>query len=103
MTQHFVVTDPREFDGDPYEVAERACRQAEAVATLLEQCIEGANLMARNAQMERNLYDSDDAKAAEWEGSVQGQRFEALLEKAGIVKVSLKVLARAVAFNPRKT
>jgi hypothetical protein len=102
MTQHFVITDPRDFDGDPFEVAERACRQAEAVAAILERCLNGANLMARNAEMERNLLESDDAKAAGWEDSLQGRHFATLIADAQLAQRRLQMLAKATAFNPRK-
>lgn len=96
------MADPRYFDGDPYEVAERAVKQAAAVARILSDCLEGAELMARNAEMERNLVDSDDPKASEWETSPQGERFKSMAGQVTDMRNTLNILQRAVAFNPKK-
>lgn len=98
----FVVADARTFDGDPYEVAERAIRQARAVQEIYLHCLTGAELMARNAEMERNLYHSDDPKAAEWEASPQGKRFQQLKDAAESHAKVLVLLEKAASFNPKK-
>lgn len=98
----FTVADPRTFEGDPFEVAERACKQTEAVARVLVGTVETANLMARNAQMERNLIEDDDAKAAEWDTSIHGKRFANLIEQARDIERQLGILGKAAAFNPKK-
>jgi hypothetical protein len=98
----FVVTDPRTFDGDPYEVAERAIRQAAAVNTILLDCLEKANLMARNAEMERNLHNDEDPRAGEWETTPQGARIQGLITAANNTEKTLNLLARAAGFDPRK-
>jgi hypothetical protein len=100
--KRFVVIDPRMMDGDPFEVADRACKQAEAVARILTGCIEGANIMARNSEMERNLMESDDAQALDWEASPQGKRYAALTESVRLVEGQLKLLGRAASYNPKK-
>lgn len=98
----FTVADPRSFDGDPFEVAERACKQPEAVARILSHVAETANLMARNAQMERNLLDGDDAKASDWDESIHGKRFAAACEKARQLEKEFRLLGQAAGFNPKK-
>ena len=100
--KHFVLIDPRTFDGDPFEVADRACKQADAIARLLAHAIEGANIMARNAEMERNLMEGDDAKATEWEDGAQGKRYATLIESVRLVEGQLKLLSKAASFNPKK-
>jgi hypothetical protein len=98
----FVVTDPRTYDGDPYEVAERATRQAEAVATILAKCVADATVMARNAQMERELSATGECDAAGFEESPQGGRYVKVLESATYCKDQLKILTKAAGFNPKK-
>lgn len=98
----FTVVDPRSFDGDPFEVAERAAKQAEAVARVLSGTIETANIMARNAQMERNLIDGDDAAASEWDESLHGKRFAAQAEAAREIEKQLGILGKGAGFNPKK-
>lgn len=101
-TGTFVVTDPRSFDGDPYEVATRAIRQAAAINEILLESLKGAALMARNAEMERNLYHDDDPKVAEWEGSPQGKQYDALIERTRDTIKRLRLLEQAAGFDPRK-
>lgn len=101
-TRTFTVADPRQFDGDPFEVAERACAQAQAVARVLASCVTGAEVMARNAELTRNLAETrDDARATEWDSSAQAQKFRALAEEAESAERTLGQLSRAAGFNPK--
>lgn len=99
--KQFAVADPRSFDGDPFEVAARACKQAEAVSRILTHTLSGANIMARNAEMERSLMDGDEARATEWDESAQGRRFAKLSETARDIETALKLLGRAAAYDPK--
>lgn len=97
----FVITDPRAFDGDPFECAERSVRQAEAVARLLVECLDGARLMARNAQMERDLLQTGECDAPAYDDSAEGRRFDSIREAVEECERKLKPLAVAAAFNPK--
>lgn len=101
--QQFSVVDPRTFDGDPFDVAGRACLQAEAVARVLADCIDATAIMARNAQLERNLLDTpSDARASEWEDDPQSRRFNALFAETKRIEQGLSALRRAASYNPRR-
>lgn len=100
--KHFTVVDPRTFEGDPFEVADRAVAQAQAVARVLVGCTETASIMARNAEMERNLMASAEAGASEWDDSLYGKRWNALKEALRRVEKELGTLGKAAAFNPKK-
>lgn len=100
--QTFVVADPREFDGDPFDVAERAVLQAGAVARVLKQALDGARLMARNAEMERQLMGGGDPDPLAFEQGAQGKRLRLLQEQAGAAEKQLTVLARAAGYNPKR-
>lgn len=100
--QTFTIVDPRTLDGDPYEVAEHAARQAQAVARLLSQTVESARIMARNAEMERELARGDDPAPVEWEDGPYGRRFEEVKSAAEAAAKALDMLARASGFNPKK-
>lgn len=100
-TQTITVADPRRFDGNPYDVAFRACHQAAAIARILQTSIEDANVMARNAEMERNLIDSDDPRAADWDDGPQGQGFNQLSNEVGSIQRKLEALARAASYDPK--
>lgn len=95
------MADPRTFDGDPYEVAARAVQQAEAVARILATVAEGAYVMVRNAELERQLDASGECDAVAWEESAQNRRWEDIREKLAVVEQGLSVLAKAAGFNPK--
>ncbi len=101
-TQQFTVADPTTFDGDPFEVAERALRQASAVAGILEGMLSGARSMARNAEMERQLLATGECDAAAFEDSAQARKFDQVTNDAAAIKARLSALAMAAGYNPRK-
>jgi len=100
-TQSFTVADPRTFDGDPYEVAERAVRQAEAVSRVLLQVLHGARIMARNAQLERELHETGECDAVAYDESAQGRAFAAIKADIEESQRRLGVLAKAAGYNPK--
>lgn len=105
MTQNarnFTVADPRTFDGDPFEVADRAVRQTIALVQLALEAGEGANVMARNAEMERECQRGEDPDSAlTWLDSPQGRQFNSVLGDLATVVTRLGILRKAAAFNPR--
>lgn len=101
VTQTFTIADPRTFDGDPFEVAERAAAQAEAVAAIMEQCLSDARVMARNAQMERDLIATGDCYAPDYDDSPEGKKFAEIIESSAYMQKQLRLLKRAAAFNPK--
>lgn len=101
-TMTFTVADPRTFDGDAYEVAERALNQAAAVAAVLEQMLDAADKMARNAEMERAFAFHEEPKGSEWRGTPQGRALAGVMANATAARKALKVLTQAAGYNPRK-
>lgn len=100
--QHFTVADPRTFDGNAFEVAERAFLQAQAVARILSECIDLAAIMARNAQLERNLQETrDDARAGEWEDSAQSRAINRHFQVAKDLERGLGAQAAASGYDPK--
>lgn len=100
--QTFTITDPRHYDGDPFEVAERAARQAEAMAAVLDKCLRDARVMARNAQAERDLLTTGECDMPGYEDTAEARRFDSLLDRVSGVQKDLQILSRAVSFNPRR-
>lgn len=100
--KHFTIIDAHTFEGDPYEVAERACRQAAAVAAVLEGCLEPAEQMARNAYMERNLQAGLEPSADEWEATPEYKRWASLREEVAALVKRLSALAVASGYNPKR-
>lgn len=101
-TQTFTVVDPRTFDGDEYEVAERSCRQADALAVMLATSISTASLMARNSEMSRQEHLNGDPAAQAWEDGVYGRKFARMESDARKIHRELEQLASAMGFNPKK-
>jgi hypothetical protein len=101
-TQTFTVVDPRTFDGDEYEVAERACKQAQFVGKHLATCISTASIMGRNAQMSRDAHLEGEPQARAWEDSIYGRKFARAEADAQRIVRDLEQLATAMGFNPKK-
>lgn len=99
--QTFIVTDPRTFDGDPFDVAKRACAQAEALINLAVKSTNDAFVMARNAEMERQLLDSGRADAPAFENGPYGRQFKTTEESLKHAAANLRLLGKAAGFNPR--
>lgn len=99
--QRFVVTDPRTFDGNAFEVAQRAVDQVLALARLTELSLGPTVLMARNAELERQMALGDEPDAAAWEQSTQAKQFASAVAELQNAQRRLRVLRRAVAFDPK--
>lgn len=95
------MADPRTFDGDPYEVASRAVRQAEAVTRILATAVDGAHVMTRNAELERQLVVSGECDAIAYEDSAENRRWVRINEAVQQVQKDLAVLVKVAGFNPK--
>lgn len=106
QTTTFTITDPREFDGDPFQVAQRAIQQSSALAAILTKSVEVAELMARNTELERALQVDKDRDltpvAGGWPESPQGRQFRNVIQDIENAKTRLDVLMRAAAYNPKQ-
>jgi hypothetical protein len=100
-TKKFAIADPRFFEGDPYEVAQRAAQQASAVAGLLREAIDGAYLMVRNADLERQLALDGECSVEDFEDGVHAKQLKELAAQADKMSVALATLGRAAAYNPK--
>ncbi len=99
--QTFTVADPGEMDGDEFEVAQRSCEQAAAVARVLASCIEGAAVMARNAELSRQIVLSGKPDPVAWEATAQCRMLTAGGVLAEEAERRLERVAAAAGFNPR--
>ena len=101
QTRTFTIADPRSFDGDPFEVADRAVAQAEGLAKLAHNAAKDAFVMARNAEMERELMRGDDPQPMEWEDGPHGRRFQEAMDRINDTITDLALLRKAAGFNPK--
>jgi hypothetical protein len=102
----FTVTDPREFDGDPYQVAERAVKQLRGIFAVADHNLTAVDLMVRNAELERLLatgVDGDELreKANGWPESPQGRKLAAIQQDVVKALDALASLEKAAAYNPK--
>lgn len=109
MSEHqttITYLDPRyfeEFDGDPFEAAGKAMDQARNVAKLLRRALDDAEVLVRNAELERNLQETPhDARAETWDDTAQARRLAALKLEADAIAKSLLGLRTAATFNPKR-
>lgn len=97
----FTIADPRSFDGDPFDVAERAALQTAALFKLATESLEGTRLMVRNAELERQLLTGAECDAPGFDTSPQGKKLAALAELGNGAVRTLETLAKAAAYNPK--
>lgn len=95
-------TDPRYLEGDPFEVASKAVAQAIGAVELAKRALDDAQVMARNAELERQLYATNACDASGWDESPQGKQYAKQDAALANVQKSLHLLRKAAAFNPRK-
>lgn len=69
---------------------------------ILIQTLDSARVMARNAQMERDLYATGECDAPAYDESAEGRRFTDIREAIEECERKLKPLARAVSYNPKQ-
>lgn len=102
MPRTFTIADPATYEGTPYEVAARALAQVQALVVIAKDALEQSEPMIRNAELSRHLYDTpDDARADEWEDSVQKRKLDASAADLTKIARELSVLGMAAGFDPR--
>lgn len=97
----FVVADPRDFDGNCFEVADRAVAQLQGLVQITEEALDPARLMARNAELERQCQRDEDLDATGWDDTAEGRRWARIRVNLGVLKNDLLVLRRAAGFDPK--
>ena len=101
----FVLADPRQMDGTPYQVAERAIRQVAAAARRLADALDVVHVMARNAELERAVAldpDADLKPVAEgWFESPQARNLDAAEVLLGEAAGVLDAVAVAASWDPK--
>lgn len=98
IPKQFAVADPRTFDGNPFEVADRAVAQTEAVVALAAETAIDARVMARNAELERQ----DDPNAVGWDEGAEGRRWATVLQLLDSAQSNLVILRRVASYNPKR-
>lgn len=102
LPKKFSVADPRTFDGDPFEVAERGILQMQGVVRIVADMVKAAKLMARNAELERRCLADATLDAEGWPETAEGRRWEKVEADLKQTQTDLALLARVASYNPRK-
>lgn len=97
----FMFVDAREFDGNPYEVAEQAIAMVDGILQIAEKAVEVADLMARNAEMERNLVLKKPAAGDEWPNTPQGVLWAGQARDLTEIRRKMVALRAAAAYDPK--
>lgn len=100
-TVTFTVVDPRSMDGNPYEVAERAVKQMQGVASVLHAMTDATEKMARNAEMERAFANRQEPQGSEWPNTPQGKLWAKVDADIAKLVLTLKALTSAAAYDPK--
>lgn len=101
QSTNFTITDPRTFDGNPYEVAERAIGQIEALILLARTSLPAAELIARNAEMTRRMDLGGEPEGDRWVEEPQGRQWKALTDELEHTLKRLRAMKAASGFDPK--
>jgi hypothetical protein len=101
LERHFTVADPRDFDGNPFEVAERAIAQLEGLLVIADDLLPKSELMARNAEMTRRIDLGGDPEGDRWAGEPQGRQWQAVREELSTLKRRLRTLKATAGWDPK--
>lgn len=99
--QVFAVADARTFEGDPYEVAERAVKQVHGVLAIARTTLDGARVMVRNAELERQLALDGSCDAGAFEDGPHAKILDKIASDLHEAQRKLAMLSKAAAFNPK--
>jgi hypothetical protein len=97
----FEYTDPRTLDGTPFDVAGAAAQQASKIIELAAVAAADAFVMARVAEMERQIQRGVDPHGSTFADEPLGRRLVAMTDQLDqLVSTALK-LGAAASYNPR--
>lgn len=100
-TTTFTYTDPRLFDGNPYEVAEKATNQALSALRLAGRAMADAKVLVRNSYLQRQIDTSEDGGiSTPFDKSGEGRAWESLLANRRDIERRLPNLAKAAGYDP---
>lgn len=97
----FTIAHPRDFDGNPFEVASRAVAQVAGVVHLAREAVGAAELMARNAEMTRRIDLGGQPEGDKWTETPQGRNWQALRDELDAVEKRLRTMKMAAGFDPK--
>jgi len=101
MNTTYVYVNPNTLDGDPFQVAEAAFKQADEVGRLYGKAINDAYNMARIAEMEREIQRGEEPNGSMFVETPLGSKLSDVSSMTNRTRKSLKAVGVAAAYNPR--
>lgn len=103
QTRNFTIADPRNFDGTAFDVADRACAQASALAGILAESLEdeGLFLMLRNAELQREVEAGYKPDPLKWEDGPQAKLLTDAQAAVKLAQKKLNILRMAAGYDPK--
>lgn len=98
----FEYTDPRQLDGDPFQVASAAGGQALTALEVSAKGVDDLYVMSRGAHMERQLQRGEEPDGVGFATEPLGKRITSAQELLAGLIVTIRGLTRAASYNPRK-
>lgn len=99
-TTTFQYTDPREFEGSPFDAARGAAEQAESLIKLAKSSVADTFIIARVAELQRQQDAGNDLSVAMFDDSPIGKRLRTVESDLGELSTLLARLAGAVSYDP---
>lgn len=99
-TRKYVIADPRNFEGNPYEAAAKAMAQIEALIEQIQNLLPTTRIIVRNAELERQMISGEPNPTA-WERGPQGRKLDYLASELSAAQAAAHSLKAAAGFDPR--
>lgn len=102
MDKTFEYKDPsqhEEFDGTPYEAAEKTINQSISVLNLFVQSVRDVDTQTRNVYMDRNLREHNDPDAVTYNGTPEYATLLRVAQDVRAIQEKLTDLRKSVTFD----
>lgn len=96
-------SEDSEFDGTPYEAAEKSLEQVSDILVLALQAATAAEIQARNAFMQRRLDTGHPPDAEAWNWSAERKRLIGADEQLSACSTLYRALGKAAGYDPKQS
>lgn len=97
-----VIPDATEADGTPYEAAEAAVDAALEALAAAQKALNVASVLARNAELSRQIEFNLEPSVAEWERTLPFKRLHDAADRVALSRNTLAPVKQAVRFDPKE-
>jgi hypothetical protein len=97
-----LIPDASEADGTPYEAAEVAVQAAIDALAAAQRVLKTACVLARNAELSRQIDLGGQPDVAAWEQTPAFRRLQDASDRTALSRGALAPVKQAAAFDPKK-